>query len=416
MKEKNLLLLVRAFVVSRLAYVLSFLRLGLTETNKLNCLIRKSYKRALGIPDTTSNEKLAALGLHNTVEEIIEAERVSQLERLTKSATAATSWPALEFATRDKRGRRPTSLGGSGKPSSYQTSQSTCTRRITRNAERRESRRCRNGEASWRASSIRTLLEPVVAPWPQQRLTNKETRSRAAVSRHRNRKSPGRWPSPSRSESGGHASLSATRSKPSGSSPKEESLQLRSRSWATPRRRQREYSSSGHRRTRRSPATRRHTARPENSLTGPGNRWTLLWPFFFFFGGGGGQADHIQGHSRPLHWREVTLSTRAPLAGQEDVGGMAPPPDGLLPEPLPTQYMVPRQVQAKLQALRRPRQPPTHGVGMQQDRPQVPPPTGEDRQPGELGNPTPLLRPLGAEPTSPAGRRRRQNPEGSCRR
>ncbi|KAG0423580.1 hypothetical protein HPB47_000647, partial [Ixodes persulcatus] len=78
MKEKNLVRLVRAFVVSRLAYVLPFLRLGLTGTNKLN---------SLGIPDTTSNEKLAALGLHNTVEDIIEAQRVSQLERLTKSAT-----------------------------------------------------------------------------------------------------------------------------------------------------------------------------------------------------------------------------------------------------------------------------------------------------------------------------------------
>ncbi|KAG0413233.1 hypothetical protein HPB47_009624 [Ixodes persulcatus] len=50
-------------------------------------VVRKSYKRALGIPDTTSNGKLAALGLHNTVEEIIEAQRVSQLERLTKSAS-----------------------------------------------------------------------------------------------------------------------------------------------------------------------------------------------------------------------------------------------------------------------------------------------------------------------------------------
>ncbi|KAM7291348.1 uncharacterized protein ISCGN_027921, partial [Ixodes scapularis] len=47
----------------------------------------KAYKRALGIPDSTSNEKLAALGLHNTVEEIVEAQRTSQLERLTKSAT-----------------------------------------------------------------------------------------------------------------------------------------------------------------------------------------------------------------------------------------------------------------------------------------------------------------------------------------
>ncbi|KAG0433116.1 hypothetical protein HPB47_020203, partial [Ixodes persulcatus] len=87
MKEKNLVRLVRAFVVSRLAYVLPFLRLGVAEKAKLDCLIRKAYKRALGIPNSTSNEKLAALGLHNTVEEIVEAQRTSQLERLTKSAT-----------------------------------------------------------------------------------------------------------------------------------------------------------------------------------------------------------------------------------------------------------------------------------------------------------------------------------------
>lgn len=87
MREKNLIRLVRAFVVSRMAYVLPFLRLGSAEKNKLDCLIRKSYKRALHIPDSTSNEKLAALGLHNSVEEIIEAQRISQLERLTKSET-----------------------------------------------------------------------------------------------------------------------------------------------------------------------------------------------------------------------------------------------------------------------------------------------------------------------------------------
>ncbi|KAG0436943.1 hypothetical protein HPB47_017685 [Ixodes persulcatus] len=86
MKGKNLVRLVRAFVVSRLAYVLPFLRLGAAEKAKLDCLIRKAYKRALGIPDSTSNEKLAALGLHNTVEKIVEAQRTSHLERLTKSA------------------------------------------------------------------------------------------------------------------------------------------------------------------------------------------------------------------------------------------------------------------------------------------------------------------------------------------
>ncbi|KAG0443309.1 hypothetical protein HPB47_015060 [Ixodes persulcatus] len=48
---------------------------------------RKAYKRALGLPDSTSNEKLAALGVHNTIDELIEAQRTAQLERLTRSAT-----------------------------------------------------------------------------------------------------------------------------------------------------------------------------------------------------------------------------------------------------------------------------------------------------------------------------------------
>lgn len=87
MRERNLVRLVRAFVVSRMAYVLPFLRLGVAEKTKLDCLIRKSYKRALGLPDSTSNDRFAALGLHNTVDEIVEAQRLSQLERLTRSET-----------------------------------------------------------------------------------------------------------------------------------------------------------------------------------------------------------------------------------------------------------------------------------------------------------------------------------------
>ncbi|KAG0440987.1 hypothetical protein HPB47_016088 [Ixodes persulcatus] len=78
MRKKSLVRLVRAFVMSRLAYVIPFLKLG---------GIRKAYKRALWLPDSTSNEKVAALGLHNKIDELIEVQRTSQLERLTKSAT-----------------------------------------------------------------------------------------------------------------------------------------------------------------------------------------------------------------------------------------------------------------------------------------------------------------------------------------
>ncbi|KAG0419271.1 hypothetical protein HPB47_004234 [Ixodes persulcatus] len=87
LKESNLVRLVRAFVVSKMAYVLPFLRLEVAEKTKLDCLIRKSYKRALGLPDSTSNDRFAALGLHNTVDEIVEAQRLSQMERLARSAT-----------------------------------------------------------------------------------------------------------------------------------------------------------------------------------------------------------------------------------------------------------------------------------------------------------------------------------------
>ncbi|KAG0442488.1 hypothetical protein HPB47_015680 [Ixodes persulcatus] len=86
-KESNLMRLVQAFVMSRLAYVVPFMRLGVADKSKLKCIVRKAYKRALGLPDSTSNEKLASIGVHNTIDELIEAQRTAQLERLTRSAT-----------------------------------------------------------------------------------------------------------------------------------------------------------------------------------------------------------------------------------------------------------------------------------------------------------------------------------------
>ncbi|KAG0429210.1 hypothetical protein HPB47_023854, partial [Ixodes persulcatus] len=62
--------------------------------------------KALGTLDTTSNEKLAALGLHNTVEEITEAQRVSQLGRLTKSATGRHILASLGIRYERQTGER----------------------------------------------------------------------------------------------------------------------------------------------------------------------------------------------------------------------------------------------------------------------------------------------------------------------
>ncbi|XP_042148866.1 uncharacterized protein LOC121837334 [Ixodes scapularis] len=57
------------------------------ERDKLNRIIRGAYKTALGLPPTTSTDKLLALGLHNTVGEMIEGHLFSQYTRLTTTHT-----------------------------------------------------------------------------------------------------------------------------------------------------------------------------------------------------------------------------------------------------------------------------------------------------------------------------------------
>ncbi|KAG0429885.1 hypothetical protein HPB47_023198 [Ixodes persulcatus] len=106
MKESSLMRLVQAFVMSRLAYVVPFMRLGVAEKSKLECIVRKAYKRALGLPDSTSNEKLAALGVHNTIDELIEAQKTAQLERLTRSAAGRHILKSLGLRYETQRGEK----------------------------------------------------------------------------------------------------------------------------------------------------------------------------------------------------------------------------------------------------------------------------------------------------------------------
>ena len=87
MKENNMIRLVQAFVISRIVYVIPYLRLQVAEREKIERIIRRVFKQAIGLPITTSNEKLLELGLHNTSEELIEAQRIAQYERLTQSKT-----------------------------------------------------------------------------------------------------------------------------------------------------------------------------------------------------------------------------------------------------------------------------------------------------------------------------------------
>ncbi|KAL1442566.1 hypothetical protein MTO96_046359, partial [Rhipicephalus appendiculatus] len=51
------------------------------ELKKINTLIRNLVKASLGIPNSASNEKLVSLGVHNTMEEMAEAQQMAQQER-----------------------------------------------------------------------------------------------------------------------------------------------------------------------------------------------------------------------------------------------------------------------------------------------------------------------------------------------
>ncbi|KAL1416544.1 hypothetical protein MTO96_027846 [Rhipicephalus appendiculatus] len=83
MRESNLLRLVQAFVCTRITYVAPYLRLTRTDLDRLNVSLRKAYKTALGLPMSTSTSKLLALGVSNTVNELIEATLTSQYQRLS---------------------------------------------------------------------------------------------------------------------------------------------------------------------------------------------------------------------------------------------------------------------------------------------------------------------------------------------
>ncbi|XP_070386799.1 uncharacterized protein [Dermacentor albipictus] len=86
-KEENLIRIIHAFVLCHLSYSAAMHNWHVAERNKLNSLIRKVFKLALGLPASTQTENLLKLGVHNTLEEIIEAQEHSQLLRLSGTPT-----------------------------------------------------------------------------------------------------------------------------------------------------------------------------------------------------------------------------------------------------------------------------------------------------------------------------------------
>lgn len=98
LKEHNLVKLIHAFVTCHFAYVAAMLNWSRSERDRLNAQIRKVTKQALGIPTSTSNEKLGHLGMHNTLEEIAEAQQRAQLARLSTTPPGRTILAKLGFA------------------------------------------------------------------------------------------------------------------------------------------------------------------------------------------------------------------------------------------------------------------------------------------------------------------------------
>ncbi|KAG0425565.1 hypothetical protein HPB47_027279 [Ixodes persulcatus] len=73
LQQKDVTRLIQALIISRVTYSVPYLTLKPREREKLEVLIRRSYKEALGLPPGTSTSRLLSLGIHNTVEEHIEA-------------------------------------------------------------------------------------------------------------------------------------------------------------------------------------------------------------------------------------------------------------------------------------------------------------------------------------------------------
>lgn len=86
LKEDSLIRLMHAFVLCHFTYVAAMHKWKPSEKEKLDTQIRKITKKVLGVPMCTSNERLLQLGIHNTLDEIAEAQERAQMVRLSTTS------------------------------------------------------------------------------------------------------------------------------------------------------------------------------------------------------------------------------------------------------------------------------------------------------------------------------------------
>ncbi|KAM7313573.1 uncharacterized protein ISCGN_003431 [Ixodes scapularis] len=85
-REEGVLRLVQAFALGHIMYVGPYLKWWKAELNKLDAMVRKACRAGLGVLSFTHNADLDALGVHNSVTEMIEAHREAQELRLAGTA------------------------------------------------------------------------------------------------------------------------------------------------------------------------------------------------------------------------------------------------------------------------------------------------------------------------------------------
>ncbi|XP_077564672.1 uncharacterized protein LOC144180160 [Haemaphysalis longicornis] len=115
LKEQDTLRIIQALITSRMTYGTPYLALKSAEIKKMDIMIRKGTKTALGVPFMASTDKLLKLGVHNTWEEMAEAHKASQLERLKLTSTGRAVLRYLNYsetyiADTDEKARLPLEL------------------------------------------------------------------------------------------------------------------------------------------------------------------------------------------------------------------------------------------------------------------------------------------------------------------
>lgn len=82
LKEADTMIIVQAFLVSRVIYHSLFHNFIYREIDTLHTILRTAIKMAVGLPQHMSTRLLLRLGIHNTIEKLIKAQALRQRTRL----------------------------------------------------------------------------------------------------------------------------------------------------------------------------------------------------------------------------------------------------------------------------------------------------------------------------------------------